>query len=117
MPDPICVYSNCSGPIPPHHTTEGTNYSRTHFAYVAYRDAEADSSCYGYGHTEADAIADFCRLEAEEACFNCTAACQTDEDCILFSGRISTIIHREQEAYFARHSRTHTQWRILNSPL
>lgn len=98
--DPIQVYENHSGPIPPHSSVVGTNYSRYHFAYVAYRDAEADYNLYGYGHTPEDAIADYCRNEAETICVECDMHnCQTSKDCILSSGELHAYVQAHLAAY------------------
>lgn len=91
--DPIQVYENHSGPIP---TPDAGGHI---WAFVAYRDAEYDSSNYGYGHTEEDAIADFVRNEAEDDCANCTQDCDTSSDCILTSGNLSRLIKHEIDIY------------------
>lgn len=117
MPDPIQVFPEEAGPIPPYYVG-GLRY-----AFCAYRDAEADCGLYGYGHTECDAIADFIRNEAEAACAGCTD-CKNTCECILTSGELPHIVKREIETYFsslytpatepARGHDSHTSWREAN---
>lgn len=112
--DPIQVFENHSGPIPPHSTVVGTTYSRYHFAYVAYRNAERDAHIYGYGHTKADAIADFIRNEAEAQCAACNG-CEDSQDCILTSGQLAAYIRTQQVIYMNIESESHDDWKALNT--
>jgi hypothetical protein len=64
--DPIQVWEEEAGPPDP----DGHKWT-----YVAYRDAEANASYYGYGHTPHEATLDFLRNEIEEICSNCTDPC------------------------------------------
>lgn len=100
MPDPICVYENHSGPIP---TPGKGGYI---WRFVAYRDAEADYNIYGYGHTPSDAIADYCRNEAEEHCANCPAGeiegCLGPDECILTSGNLAAYVKSQLAFYMQK---------------
>lgn len=97
IPHHIQVYENHSGPIPTYHA--GYHAGALHYAFVAYSDAE--SGLYGYGHTEPDAIADYCRNQAEAYCNGCTD-CRNISDCILTSGGLSQEVKARIESYYSR---------------
>ena len=105
--DPIQVWENHAGPIP-------TDGGLTYYAYIAYRDPEADAEAYGYGRTPEQAMEDYIRQEAETHCSNCTE-CSCEHECILFEPNFSTYL--KGQAVFQmmpENDQSHREWREIN---
>ena len=107
------AYPNNTGPIPPKAA------GGLHWRFVAYCDAEVDVGLYGYGHTEADACADYLRNCAEELCNGCNIEdeCEDTRDCIFVEPNLSKFIadHIPLEYGGTDSNATHEAWKELNN--
>jgi len=107
--DPVQVWENHAGPIPPH---------GLHYTYIAYRDPELGIN--GYGNTEADAILDFLEQEVEHQCSHCTDPCSTVldkedprfNDCIMMDHNRDAWLRR----WMPEDDASHREWREINGP-
>ena len=116
--DPVQVWENHAGPVPSLRSGPSISYK---YNFVAYRDPESDSSRYGYGNTEADAILDFLEQEVEHLCSHCNAPCSTASftddprfsDCIMMDHNRDAWLRR----WMPEDDASHREWREINGPI
>jgi len=109
--EPIQVWENHAGPIPPHSC--GLIYK-----LVAYRDPEADEGRYGYGNTIEAAMLNYLEQELEHICSHCTEACSTildrDDprflDCVMMDHNRDAWLRK----WMPEDDTSHREWRAMN---